>query len=314
LESVCFFQKLQNWFAQTHRRNFLPGMRLPIHPLGVALLLGFFPAATFAQEVPISTVTRNSDPAGRPLWEVGLAGVGGYIADYPGAAQSRFRGFPVPYFIYRGKVLRAGDGGIVRGRFQLSESLEFDLSFDGSLNADSDKNTLRRGMPDLDFLGEIGPQLTWRAWAEKDRSVTLNFPVRASLSFGDGGIRSRGLVLNPRITYRDRDFVGGNTLSLAVGPIFATEKLMDYFYEVRPQFALRDRPAFDADSGYLGSEVSIGFSRRLTPQVRLFFGSQIGLYSGATNRASTLLARDVNWNFAFGLSWAIWESSRRSID
>jgi outer membrane scaffolding protein for murein synthesis (MipA/OmpV family) len=314
LESVALFQKLQNSFAQTHDRIFLLEMRFPIHSLGFALLLGFVPAANFAQEVPISTVTRNSDPAGRPLWEVGLAGVGGYVADYPGAAQSRFRGLPVPYFFYRGEMLRAGDGGIVRGRFQLSESLEFDLSFDGSLNADSDKNTLRRGMPDLDFLGEIGPQLTWRAWAEKDRSVTLNLPVRASLSFGDGGIRSRGLVLNPRITYRDRDFIGGNTLSLAVGPIFATEKLMDYFYEVRPQFALRGRPAFDADSGYLGSEVSIGLSRRLTPQIRLFLGSQIGLFSGATNRRSALLARETNWNFAVGASWAIWESSKRATD
>ena len=282
--------------------------------LGHALLLAIAASTAFAQEVPISTLTRSSDPAGRPLWEVGLAGVGGYVADYPGAAQSRFRGFPVPYFIYRGETLRAGDSGIVRGRFRFSEALEFDLSFDGSLNADSDKNTLRRGMPDLDLLGEIGPQIIWRAWTENDRSITLNLPIRAMLSFGDGGIRSRGFVLNPRITYRDRAFIGGNTLSLSVGPIFATEKLMDYFYEIRPQFALRDRPAFDADSGYLGSEVSLGLSRRLTPQVRLFVGSQIGLFSGATNRRSTLLARETNWNFALGLSWAIWESSRRSID
>jgi hypothetical protein len=289
-------------------------MSFPRFSLHLGLFAGLLTASALAQEVPISTITRNSDPAGRPLWEVGLAGIGGYVADYPGAAQSRFRGFPVPYFIYRGKVLRAGDGGIVRGRFQLSESLEFDLSFDGSLNADSDKNTLRRGMPDLDFLGEIGPQLTWRAWEESNRSLTINLPVRASLSFGDGGIRSRGLVLNPRITYRDRDFVGGNTLSLGLGPIFATEKLMDYFYEVRPQFALRDRPAFDADSGYLGSEISIGLSRRLTPQVRLFVGSQVGLFNGATNRRSTLLARETNWNFAFGASWAIWESSKRATD
>lgn len=289
-------------------------MRSHCLPLVLGLVLALLTPIAFAQEVPLTTLARNTDPTGRPLWEVGLAGIGGYVADYPGAAQSRFRGFPVPYFIYRGKVLRAGDGGIVRGRFQLSETLEFDLSFDGSLNADSDKNTLRRGMPDLDFLGEIGPQLTWRAWEEKDRSVTVNLPVRASLSFGDGGIRSRGFVLNPRLIYRDRDFIGGNTLSLGVGPMFSSEKLMDYFYEVRPEFARRDRPVFDAESGYLGSEVSIGLSRRLTPQVRLFVGSQTGLYHGATNRRSTLLARKANWNFAFGLSWAIWESSRRSVD
>lgn len=289
-------------------------MHLRKTPLGLALLLAVIASTASAQETSLSTLTRNSDSAGRPLWEVGLAAFGGYVADYPGAAQARFRGFPIPYFIYRGETLRAGDGGIVRGRLSLGDTLEIDLSFDGSLKADSDKNTLRRGMPDLDFLAEVGPQITWRAWEESNRSLTINLPIRAPLSFGDGGIRSRGVVLNPRISYRDRDFLGGNTLSLSVGPIFATEKLMDYFYEIRPQFALRDRPAFDADSGYLGSEVSIGLSRRLTPQIRLFLGSQIGLFSGATNRRSALLARETNWNFAVGASYAIWESSKRATD
>ena len=274
--------------------------------------LSFVASSALSQESSIASLSRASDGRGRPLWEAGLAGIGGYVADYPGAAQSRFRGFPVPYFIYRGDVLRAGDGGILRGRFQINDRLEFDLSFGGSLNADSDKNTLRQGLPDLDFLAEIGPQLTWRAWQEKDRSVTVNLPMRASISLGDGGVQSQGFVLNPRVTYRDRVFIGGTTLSLGVGPIFASERLMDYFYEVRPQYALRDRPAYNATSGYLGTEVSVGITRVLTPQVRLFTGAQIGIFSGATNRGSTLLARETNWNFAFGLAWSIWESDRRS--
>ena len=269
-------------------------------------------SAALAQESSLTAVTRNSDPQASPLWEVGLAGIGGYVADYPGAAQSRGRGFPVPYFIYRGKVLRAGDGGILRGRFQVNDRLEFDLSFGGSLNADSDKNTLRRGLPNLDFLAEIGPQLTWRAWEEKDRSVTVNLPVRAAVSFGGGGVRPQGFVLNPRLTYRDRAFIGGTTLSLGVGPIFATERLMDYFYEVRPQYALPGRPAYNAGSGYLGTEVALRVSRVLSPQVRLYTGAQLGVFSGATNRGSALLARETNWNFAVGLAWSIWESDRRA--
>jgi len=288
--------------------RFLPSL------LRVVVPLGLLASAAFAQESSFTSVTRNSDARGRPLWEVGIAGFGGYVADYPGAAQSRFRGFPVPYFIYRGEVLRAGDGGILRGRFQINDRVEFDLSFGGSLNAESDNNTLRRGLPDLDFLGEVGPQLTWRAWQEDDRSVTVNLSVRAAVSFGGGGVRSQGFVLNPRLTYRDRAFIGGTTLSLGVGPIFATERLMDYFYEVRPQYALPGRPAYNAASGYLGTEVALGVSRVLSPQVRLFMGAQLGVFSGATNRGSALLARERNWNFAFGLAWAIWESDRRAKD
>lgn len=286
--------------------RFLPPLLRLVVPLGALA------SVALAQESSLTAVTRYSDPRGRPLWEVGLAGIGGYVADYPGASQSRFRGFPVPYFIYRGKVWRAGDGGIVRGRFQINDRLEFDLSFSGSLKAESDKNTLRRGLPDLDFLAEIGPQLTWRAWEEKERSVTVNLPLRAAVSIGGGGVGSQGFVLNPRLTYRERAFIGGTTLSLSFGPIFATERLMDYFYEVRPQYALPGRPAYNAESGYLGTEVALGVSRVLSPRVRLFTGAQLGVFSGATNRGSALLARETNWNFAFGLAWAIWESDRRA--
>jgi hypothetical protein len=67
--------------------------------------------------------------------------------------------------------------------------------------------------------------------------VTVNLTVRAAVSFG-GSVRSQGFVLNPCVTYRDREFIGGTSLSLSLGPIFATERLMDYFYEVHPQFAL----------------------------------------------------------------------------
>ena len=119
-------------------------------------------------------------------------------------------------------------------------------------------------------------------------------------------------MLNPRLTYRERAFIGGTTLSLSFGPVFATERLMDYFYEVRPQYALPGRPAYNAESGYLGTEVALGVSRVLSPRVRLFTGAQLGVFSGATNRGSALLARETNWNFAFGLAWAIWESDRRA--
>jgi hypothetical protein len=289
-------------------------MRLLPALLRLVVPIGLLATAALAQESSLTSVTRDGDSRGRPLWEIGLAGIGGYVADYPGAAQSRFRGFPVPYFIFRGEVLRAGDGGIVRGRFKLNDRLEFDLSFGGSLNADSDKNTLRRGLPNLDFLAEVGPQLTWRAWQEKDRTVTVNLPVRGAVSFGGGGVHSQGFVLNPRLTYRDRAFLAGTTISLGVGPIFATERLMDYFYEVRPQYALPGRPAYNAESGYLGTEFSVGVTRVLSPQVRLFTGAQLGVFSGATNRGSALLARETNWSFAFGLAWAVWESDRRARD
>ena len=48
-----------------------------------------------------------------PLWEVGIAGGGVHGADYPAADERSARGLGLPYVIYRGDIVRLGDGGIV---------------------------------------------------------------------------------------------------------------------------------------------------------------------------------------------------------
>ncbi len=37
----------------------------------------------------------------KPLWEAGIGGIAGAVADYPGSNQYRVRGLPLPFFIYR---------------------------------------------------------------------------------------------------------------------------------------------------------------------------------------------------------------------
>src|SRR5579871_2945462 len=65
--------------------------------------------------------------ASLPLWEFGL-GVGGlFFSDYRGASTRHVYPAPVPYFVYRGQVLRADRDG-VHGRLFNRRYLELDFS------------------------------------------------------------------------------------------------------------------------------------------------------------------------------------------
>ena len=96
---------------------------------------------------------------GQPLFELGLVGGGGYLPDYPAADESHLRGLALPYFAYRGEIIRSDEKGLLRGRLIQTDDIEFDISLNGSFPVDSDDNDDRRGLPDLDWLGEIGPRV-----------------------------------------------------------------------------------------------------------------------------------------------------------
>ena len=81
------------------------------------VLLGTVVAAASAQEdsADVADALETSDaPAGftgKPRWEVGVGG--GYLEsfDYPGSSDPNRRSIALPFAIYRGPVLRLGDGG-----------------------------------------------------------------------------------------------------------------------------------------------------------------------------------------------------------
>ena len=108
------------------------------------------------------TPDGNQGKRGLALWEVGGGAAAAYTPNYPAARGMNFNALPVPIVIYRGRFLRAGDGSIVSGHVFSSERLELDVSLSGSFDADSDDVDIRRGMPDLGFLFEVGPELEVR--------------------------------------------------------------------------------------------------------------------------------------------------------
>ena len=255
----------------------------------------------------------------KPLWEIGIGAFSGWLPDYPAAGENTFRTIAAPVPIYRGKIWRVGgedNRGAVSGRFIRSDKFEFDVSLSAAFPVDSGSNDARRDMPDLDFLFGIGPQLRFKLINEPgQQKLNFNLQARAVYSTDFSSLDARGYVFNPKLSYT-REHVSDLDLNVftSAGPIFATEKLMDYFYEVDAQFVTPARPAYDADAGYLGSNITLGVSKRFNSRFRLLLGTRVGIHSGATNDDSPLFEDEVNLSVFSAFMWSFYQSEERAPD
>ena len=273
------------------------------------LLLTVFSIGTAAAQ-------DQPDRKTKPLWEIVFGGGGIYGPDYPASDEYHVNGLALPYPIYRGDILRLGEDAIARAVALKSSRFEFDVSLDGSFNASSDDNEARRGMPDLDYMGEVGPQLTIHArkfdlgdMGRGALDVALQARLVASTDFTS--IESRGFVFEPELVYNHYRFLGTKfNLYASVAPVFASEDLMDYFYEVDREYVRTDRPEYDASAGYLGTELKLGFSRQLTDSLHVYLGGTLGFHQGATNHDSPLFKQETTAAAAFGFVWSLYKSDK----
>jgi outer membrane protein len=265
---------------------------------------------------PTSAAAQAGPPVrGRdqPLWEIGLVGGGGWLPDYPAAGQNHWNGVALPYAIYRGDFLQLGERGIVRGLFVDLRHFEFDLSADAAFPVDSSDNRAREGMPDLDTLFELGPRLIYKVLPRgSGQELDLSLAARAVLSTDIVNWRYQGVVINPSLTWRDGRFLDGD-LSLVAGinPLFGLDGLNRYFYQVKPRFARPGRPAYNADPGYIGTEITLGASWSPFERVRLFGGIVPGFYKGSANEGSPLYRDDFTIAVGGGLRVTLFQSERR---
>lgn len=250
---------------------------------------------------------------GLPLWELGIGAAAYHQPNYPGSDVRSTTGFPFPYIIYRGDWFRIDRS--LQGILYETQRLKASFSAGGTTVVDSDESDARRGMPDLDPTFELGPAL----------SVLLTDPARpdniwaraairtaVSVDTGDWDFNQQGWVLDTRLRYQ-RPLIGDALkLSTEVGASFADRKYIGYFYDVPPEFATPERPAFDSGSGYAGARLGLGFSGVHRKWRWSLYGAYMN-FAGTPFEASPLL--DSNHDFSLGLTvgWMFWQSERRVV-
>jgi outer membrane scaffolding protein for murein synthesis (MipA/OmpV family) len=250
-----------------------------------------------------------------PVFEVGIAGGGGSLPAYPASSQNQVRGLVVPYVIYRGSVLRADDGG-VRARTSLADGIELSVSAAGGVNASSDDVTARQGMPDLQWLGEVGPNLRFILWRGENEAaparLVVDTPVRAVFSTDWSSVSFRGFTFAPDIAYeRLHVFSQYARLRVSAGVLFGTDAYGDYFYDVAPEYARPGRPAYNAQAGYVGARLTVSYRLPITERLSVVAGGRVENFSGSANADSPLYRSTWNATVVAGFAFSLWRSEAR---
>lgn len=248
----------------------------------------------------------------KPLWEFGL-GVGALeFPDYRGSDDIEVYPVPVPYFVYRGRFLKADRDGL-RGELFDRELAELSLSVNATIPVDSEDNVARRGMPDLKPTIELGPSLELHLWRSADRAVKLDLvmPLRVPITM-ESSPRSLQWLFAPRLNI-DCDDVGGHAgwnFGAGVGPVFAADRFHEYFYSVPARFATPQRPEYRADGGYSGMHVLAAVSKRFS---KYWFGAflRYDWLGGAEFEDSPLMRRRNYLAGGVAIAWMIGESKRK---
>ena len=271
------------------------------------ILRFLFPASALFALVP--AMAAEPDVRNLPLWEAGVGAAAFSTPAYPGASDRSNRWLVVPFLLYRGKVLRADQEGI-GARLLDTDKVEFDVGFAGALPAHSSDVEVRRGMPDLGTLVEFGPRVKYK-FADFGEAGRLRFdlPVRAVIE-ARGGLRRQGWTTEPRFVWERRGDGARWTLEAQLGAVFGDRRIHAYFYDVAPQYATADRPAYKSDGGLMLVRTGLGGTYRINPDVRLFAFMRLDSYAGNANRDSPLFRKDTGASVAVGLTWTLARSSR----
>ncbi len=246
----------------------------------------------------------------RPKWELGIGSVFYTQPDYIGSDEYRFHPIPFPWIIYRGPRLRL-DRESMQTKIFGTSLVRLDLSASGQIPVDSDDNDRRHGMPDLDWILQIGPTVKFSVAQSADGRHTLDIdvPLRVALAIDTDNFSYEGLVASPKFQYRyepDHWRFEGNA-----GLEFGSNDYNEYVYSVAPRFATTERPAYGADGGYAGFRISAGISRYVGPFYVGLFARYFNL-EGATFRDSPLVGSRSALIGGIAIGW-VWMKSDETV-
>jgi len=242
----------------------------------------------------------------RPLWELGLGAGVLQLPHYRGSDQSHAWLLPVPYVVYRGRILKADREG-ARAVLYESDRLDFDLSASASTPVRSRDNDARRGMPDLPPTFELGPNVNLTVARGAQWKLDLRAPLRAAITL-ESNPRTVGCSATPGVNLDLLNLRGWN-IGLRAGPVWGDRRFNAHYYEVTPAQATPERPAYRAGAGYGGAQFIAAASRRFDHYWAGAFVKYDTL-RGATFVDSPLVRQREQWSFGIGLSWVFATSSR----
>lgn len=271
----------------------------------IALLILFLISPLYARLHPIQS--------NKPLYEFGVIGGAAYVPDYPASDQGRARYLAFPQVRYRGLRLRSDEEDSMKARILHNPVYGFDLSGGGAFSAKSDKNDARKGMDDLDWLGELGPRFYIFLVRSERLWVRLFFPVRFAFSTDLTSATYQGLVFAPafntRYYFDDSKF---NSIIFNLSRAHTTHQIQEFYFQVERKDVTPDRPQYDAKSGYLSSTAALAYIYE-KEQIGIYGGFGASSFKGAANAGSPLYRTDYTYSAFIGFSYLFYQSEERGF-
>ena len=287
------------WFANAVRAAM--GGVSGIQEFGLAIRASMVAAfITFALLMPLAA---KGDEAQKSIWQdltlgVGIAAIN--YPHYPGSAQTATFVSPLPYLEYDGDWLSVDRDGIQAHLFE-DDRITLDLSVSGSLPVNNDDDQLREGMPDLELILEVGPELEIRLSEFGAHSFELHVPFRAALEIDPSrGIEPVGWVFDPRLNYLWAQ--SGWEFEIDLGLYAADQTYNQLLYGIRPQDALDDRPIYRANGGLVGYRLSSTLRYDVNDWTFLAYARAMDL-SSSDNSMSPLFVDDQYLAYGVGAIW-----------
>lgn len=212
---------------------------------------------------------------------------------YPGAIKTRQLTLPVPYFTYRSNRLEIDRG--IKSFLYNSEEIVIDISADFGLPVDSDETLARKGMPDLDFMLQLGPSIEFLLNDRKKSYFDVRFeiPVRAAIAIDFSALKHIGYIVEPRFSFNRRRLAKtGVSQKVTLGLKFSTQDFHAYYYDVSSRFVTADRLVFDSSGGFGGAFAKYRISYRTDDFIYWLFLRYQSLRGSAFENSPLVLEKD----------------------
>ena len=260
----------------------------------------------FATLFFIGSSTVSADDIGMDnemQWNMGLGlGIFEYHL-YPGAENTKRILLPAPYFTFRSPKFEIDRG--IKGFLYHSQNMVVDISADFGLPVDSDDTLMRKNMPDLDFMLQLGPSLEFLLNDKNKNYFDLRFevPLRVALVSDFRDVENIGYLLEPRLSMNHRRLAKtGLSHKATLGLKFATQDFHAYYYDVTAEFVTADRSGFTSAGGFGGSFMKYRISYKTSNFIYWAFARYQSL-RGAEFIDSPLVVKDDYYLLGVGFAW-----------
>lgn len=195
-----------------------------------------------------------------PTYRLGVGVIYSQLPDYLGSASRRSYLVPFPYVSYHSDKLSI-EGNEALGTLLRHNNWSLNISVGGALPVNSDENTLRRGMPDLTWIGEAGPALHYQFIEKPAYSLLFKLPVRKAVATDLTQWQSIGWRTEPQLQWHYQ-LSSQLQWHSQLAASWSTRQYHQYIYGVDDQYAHTDRAAYQAASGFSGWRWSNGLTWR----------------------------------------------------